>query len=273
NSLLTPASSVAPNSIHEEDVAMNDAVSYTNTSPNKRRRTSVDSPSQTMPPNLRSSSEAHGEAPSLPNVEELLANPDVSPYYLVCEKPYTKSYPELSEDLISLYGLKPIADKVARFNPAGAKNKLRKSYKGFINNVAGKNDVVARATSDLNMMEDFDKERYHITYITKWPEEDWKAQNVYGKEVGKPFDMSKLRKGLAGMTKGDVPGFDASILGLDDEPPRKAPLATSPPAASVNSPRINVSGSTPGNLSTGSAGVHGDDLRPQRKKRRRYNEG
>lgn len=62
--------------------------------------------------------------------------------------------------------------------------------------------------------------------------------------------------------------FDASILGLDDEPRRKALHAAATPAVAVGTPLVN--GSTPGGASSVSAG--GDDTRPKRKKRRRYDE-
>lgn len=65
--------------------------------------------------------------------------------------------------------------------------------------------------------------------------------------------------------------FDASILGLEDELRRKAPHATAAttPAVAVGTPHVN--GSTPGGLSSVSAG--GDDARPKRsKKRRRYDD-
>lgn len=63
--------------------------------------------------------------------------------------------------------------------------------------------------------------------------------------------------------------FDASILGLEEELRRKTPHAATTPAA-VGTPHVN--GSTPGGASTVSGGAGGDDVRPRRKKRRRYDE-
>lgn len=99
---------------------------------------------------------------------------------------------------------------MARFNPAtGVKNKLRKSYKGFINDLPGKNIVVTKAsqtdpTSAGNAAGDANKMDLLGTLLM-WPEEEWYNQNVHGKELGKGLDMNKLRKGL-NMTKGDIPG-------------------------------------------------------------------
>lgn len=212
-------------------------------------------------------------SPPIPSEHEVLSQPDVSTYYLVCPKPHEPSYPDLTNDLLALYGLRPIADSVARFNPAtGVKNKLRKSYKGFINDLPGKNVVVTKAAqTDPNSAGDAAGDANKAGFLSTllmWPEEEWYNQNVHGKEMSKGLDMNKLRKGLT-MTRGDIPGFDVSILGLEDER-RKAPHATAAttPAVAVGTPHVN--GSTPGGLSSVSAG--GDDTRPKRKKRRRYDD-
>lgn len=251
----------------------------------KRRRTSssFDAGHHTLPPNLRQCSsdtnEKMANAPpaSMPRIQELLSNPDCSPYYLVCEKTHKQSYPDPTENLLQIYGLKPIADKVARFDATGKKNKLRKSYKGHIAGLSGKIEVVSRPTQLGHYPTDdpgSDPNEYKLQRLAYYPEEEWNLQNVLGKDLHRGIDLGRLRRGLAGITKGDIPGYDASVLGLDDEPPRKRlENARSPPVAfgGVGTPQKN--GSTPGNVATASGAANGEDLRPKRLKRRRYDEG
>lgn len=106
----------------------------------------------------------------------------------------------MTDSLLDLYDLKYLVDKVARFDPAGAKKKLRKSYKGFIAGLSGKNEVEAR-TPTVGLPED-----HFVTRLMMWPEEEWQNQVVQGRNVSQGLDMSKLRKGLSGMTKGEIPG-------------------------------------------------------------------
>lgn len=105
-------------------------------------------------------------------------------------------------------------DKVARFDAQGRKNKLRKSYKGFVSNLPGKIDVVAKPTP-LNQMLDPEqgKSERLLTYIALWPEDDWRAQNVMGKEVSKGIDVGKIQRAVAGMGKGEIPGVCPILLG------------------------------------------------------------
>ncbi|RPB13312.1 Rox3-domain-containing protein, partial [Morchella conica CCBAS932] len=286
STLLTPTSSAAgtvPPTTSHEDTDGDTNMEEDDEKSHKRRRTSsspYDRNAPTTAPALRyrnSMSQGYmpDASPPIPSEHEVLSQPDVSTYYLVCPKPHEPSYPDLTDNLLALYGLRPIADSVARFNPAtGVKNKLRKSYKGFINDLPGKNIVVTKASqTDPNSAGDAAGDANKMDLLgtlLMWPEEEWYNQNVHGKELSKGLDMNKLRKGL-NMTKGDIPGFDASILGLEDELRRKAPHATAAttPAVAVGTPHVN--GSTPGGLSSVSAG--GDDARPKRsKKRRRYDD-
>ncbi|EEQ88847.1 hypothetical protein RJZ56_007741 [Blastomyces dermatitidis] len=95
----------------------------------------------------------------------------------LCKSSYTASGPNPSLDLISLYGLGPVASSVARTDPVtGEKiNRLRKSYEGKIKGLglAGRNKPVKAepgATGGLK-------------YLTLWPEEEWQNQKVYGKDI------------------------------------------------------------------------------------------
>jgi hypothetical protein len=67
--------------------------SFADSSPSKRRRTngSFDAEYRSIPPGLgRRRSDTNekmaGVPPSRSQIEELISNPDCSPYYLVCEK-------------------------------------------------------------------------------------------------------------------------------------------------------------------------------------------
>ncbi|TGZ84192.1 Rox3-domain-containing protein [Ascodesmis nigricans] len=288
--VLTPTSSIVPNGVHdvEGDVIMDDSGwSNSGTHSNKRRRTST-SPErpQTVAPYHRQRSK-----PALPSgLLELISKPDVSPYHLVCQKQFQLSYPDPAEDLLQLYNLDPIVRKVQRVDAEGKKNKLRKSYKGFISHLSGKHDVQPERTqfNPFNPlpMEDGTEEnaKRRLYYLSQWPEEDFFASQVHGKDIGRGFDKDQLRRGVAGFKKEMLPGFDQSSLALDDE--RKASNATNqsrPPQHHANSTsgayvhrispestasslhRINGVHTTPG---TPVSGVN----RPNRGKRRRYDE-
>lgn len=44
-----------------------------------------------------------------------------------------------------------------------------------------------------------------LQMLAFYPDEEWRLQNVLGKEMSRGFDMAKLRRGLANITKGDIP--------------------------------------------------------------------
>lgn len=90
---------------------------------------------------------------------------------------YTPTGPDPRLDLVSLYGLGPVAASVARTDPVtGEKiNRLRKSYEGKIKllGLSGRNKPVKR---DPNA-------RGGLRELMMWPEEEWYNQKVYGKEI------------------------------------------------------------------------------------------
>lgn len=58
------------------------------------------------------------------------------------EGKYNLSHPSPLDNLLSLYGLEPIAKSLARTNPDGSKGvKLRKSYKNHIQDLPGKHQI------------------------------------------------------------------------------------------------------------------------------------
>lgn len=63
-------------------------------------------------------------------------------YYLVSHERYTLPSPTPLDNLISVYGLEPVARLLARTNPDGSKGvKLRKLYKNHIVDLPGKHQV------------------------------------------------------------------------------------------------------------------------------------
>ncbi|KAF5862555.1 hypothetical protein ETB97_011552 [Aspergillus alliaceus] len=85
--------------------------------------------------------------------------------------------PDPSYDLVSLYGLGPVAKSVARMDPVtGEKiNRLRKSYEGKLKGLglAGRNKPVKHDPNTPG----------GLRHMTLWPEEEWQNQKVFGKEI------------------------------------------------------------------------------------------
>lgn len=126
--------------------------------------------------------------------------------------------PRLTSNLIEVYGLSGIASSVARKDATGAKQKLRKSYKGKIAGLSGKNDVVT-TTQQVAAREGEEGWGQPVLHNVKGgllemldiPDEEWHLQRVLGKELpkngigGRKLDLNALRKGLSNWTKGPLP--------------------------------------------------------------------
>jgi hypothetical protein len=122
--------------------------------------------------------------------------------------------PDPSVDLISLYGLGPVAKSVARNDPVtGEKiNRLRKSYEGKLKGLglAGRNKAVKHDPATPG----------GLRQMTMWPEEEWQNQKVFGKEI-KVADMDSalynLQMKAMKMEPGTVPNNDywEDVLGHD----------------------------------------------------------
>ncbi|KNG90433.1 rox3 family protein [Aspergillus nomiae NRRL 13137] len=100
----------------------------------------------------------------------------------LCKSSHIATGPDPSYDLVSLYGLGPVAKSVARMDPVtGEKiNRLRKSYEGKLKGLglAGRNKPVKQEPGMAG----------GLRYMTMWPEEEWQNQKVFGKEI-KVADM------------------------------------------------------------------------------------
>ncbi|SLM35402.1 Mediator complex, subunit Med19, fungi [Lasallia pustulata] len=121
--------------------------------------------------------------------------------YLLCKTAHVLSRPHPTQDLLSLYGLNPLAATVARTDPnTGEKiNKMRKSYEGKIKafGLAGRNKAV-KYEGGKNM---------GLVEMMKWPDDEWHNQKVVGKEVSNGLPaaiMAKLERAMK-MEPGPVP--------------------------------------------------------------------
>ncbi|KAL8798842.1 MAG: hypothetical protein Q9182_006345 [Xanthomendoza sp. 2 TL-2023] len=104
-------------------------------------------------------------------------------------------------DLLTLFGLDPLAATVARTDPnTGEKiNKMRKSYEGKVKafGLAGRNRAVKH---------DHQKSM-GLLQMAQWPAEEWHNQNIHGRDVRNGLSEATMQKlGLAmQMQPGTVP--------------------------------------------------------------------
>lgn len=158
----------------------------------------------------------------------------------------TVTGPDPSLDLISLYGLGPVAQSVARVDSTtGDKiNRLRKSYEGKLKGLglAGRNKPVKQEPGAPGS----------LRHLTLWPEEEWQNQKVFGKAI-KVADMDselqKLQTRAMQMEPGAVPNNDFWEDVLGHEKPAKPQVSgdtgkkTAPTPAAGQS--VNQSFGTP----------------------------
>ncbi|KAF3940595.1 hypothetical protein ABW19_dt0209291 [Dactylella cylindrospora] len=227
---------------------------------------------------------------TVPTMEELLAMPMTGPPAWLNTRKHKPQQPCLTANLIEKYDLTAIAASVARTDPVTKeKKKLRKSYKGKIAGLSGKNEVIT-TVQQMVVPEGQEGWGQPVPQLVKGgllemldiPEEEWHNQKVLGKELpkngsgGRQLDFNALRKGLSNWSKGPLPDYDASWLALDDTPSR--PGNSAPPSHPVsNSALNNVKTNTP--AASGSPnGVNTASPNPQnvrssgRKRRREYGE-
>ncbi|KAG4302457.1 hypothetical protein PCANB_001295 [Pneumocystis canis] len=89
-------------------------------------------------------------------------------FYFVNFSKYLPTKPYVTEDLQRLYGLNELAKRVARIDEFGNKQKMRQSYKGYIQHFPGKNvilkdrfirDLISKSQENKNKsIEDLDLE-------------------------------------------------------------------------------------------------------------------
>ncbi|EEH17805.1 hypothetical protein PABG_00368 [Paracoccidioides brasiliensis Pb03] len=197
---------------------------------------------------------------------------DIGTAFHICKSSYTASGPNLSLDLVSLYGLGPVAASVARTDPVtGEKiNRLRKSYEGKIKSLclAGRNKPVKAepgATGGLR-------------YLTLWPEEEWQNQKVYGKDIKVPEPESSFFKQQLKAMKldaGILPNHEFWEDALGHEKPSKVLVVADPSTAKIAG-TVPTSIRHPTQLNGATASVStpiAENTRPKRTgKKRSYND-
>ena len=126
---------------------------------------------------------------------------------------YAPLYPQPTTNIFPLYNLTSIAESVARQDPVtGAKKKLRKSYKGKIMDLPGRPEIPKMATrltegeTGADESAPAPKNRsMGFLEMLDWPEEEWRAQKVIGKEISQGLSPDMLRRALT-MPTGPIPG-------------------------------------------------------------------
>ncbi|KAK7202799.1 mediator of RNA polymerase II transcription subunit 19 [Myxozyma melibiosi] len=128
------------------------------------------------------------------------------PLHLFTNTAYTEPTPSATQNLVKLFGLSNIAASVARQHPDGSKNKLRKSYKGFISDLPGKNEIPTE---------------HYLLRLLYAPQNDLPPP-----KLSSSLDPSLLDTVFTMEKTPDtgIPGFDPTVLGI-----LNAPL--SPPAS------------------------------------------
>ncbi|GLA75119.1 hypothetical protein AtubIFM55763_006382 [Aspergillus tubingensis] len=201
---------------------------------------------------------------SEPSLESLQKN--FSSAFHVCKSSHIATGPDPSLDLISLYGLGPVAKSVARMDPVtGEKiNRLRKSYEGKLKGLglAGRNKPVKNEPGAPGS----------LRHMTMWPEEEWQNQKVFGKEI-KVADMDSALQNLQmramKMEPGTVPNNEYWEDVLGHEKPSKhaggdaSKKGVAPPPNGV---RISQPNGTPAPVSDQ------ERARPSRGRKRHYDD-
>lgn len=168
--------------------------------------------------------------------------------------------PDPSIDLISLYGLGPVAKSVARIDPiTGEKiNRLRKSYEGKLKplGLAGRNKPLKQDPSTGG-----------LRHLTLWPDEEWQNQKVYGKElkaVNLDARLQQLQQAMK-MEPGTVPNNDywEDVLG------HEKPAKHGPTASDGSGKKAGLSSIRPNGTPTP---TEPERTRPSRGRKRHYDE-
>ena len=180
---------------------------------------------------------------------------------MVASTPQPAPLPPLTQNLISLFGLQPLAATVARTDPVtGEKiNKMRKSYEGQLKTLglAGRNKSVKHEEGKV----------MGLRGLTLWPEEEWQNQKIMGKDVHKGLPsgiLAKLDKAMQ-MQPGMLPdnNYWEDLLGHDKPKPIESNAKASKLPANTAKTDGHVNGTT----------TNTEPIRPKRSsKKRRYDD-
>jgi hypothetical protein len=178
------------------------------------------------------------------------------------------SGPDPSMDLVSLYGLGPIAKSVMRADPVtGEKiNRLRKSYEGKLKGLglAGRNKPVKHEPGTPG----------GLRQMTMWPEEEWQNQKVVGKEITAASlgsALHELQLKAMKMEPGSVPNHEYWEDLLGHEKPSKH--VTTPAEVGKKAGAAPPATVRPPAQSNGALAVSEPErARPSRGKKRHYDD-
>ncbi|KAJ5679516.1 hypothetical protein N7462_007760 [Penicillium macrosclerotiorum] len=184
----------------------------------------------------------------------------------LCKSSPIATGPDPSLDLISLYGLGPIAQSVARIHPiTGEKiNRLRKSYEGKLKGLglAGRNKPVKQEPGAPGS----------LRHLIMWPEEEWQNQKVFGKQIKVP-DIDSALQNLQGramqLEPGTVPNNDfwEDILG------HEKPAKTQGPGDSSKKSALPPAGRPTAQAPLAAQGAQEPErARPSRGRKRHYDD-
>ncbi|KAI5286834.1 hypothetical protein KEM54_006471 [Ascosphaera aggregata] len=136
---------------------------------------------------------AHGQSSGINSPAPF--TPEFGKAFHLCKRNYQPVGPNVSIDLISLYGLGPVARTVGRNDLiTGEKiNRLRKSYEGKIKplGLSGRNKPVRHMPGEPG----------GLLGLMALPEEEWQNQKVFGKDIRVPEPDSARHKLLLRATK------------------------------------------------------------------------
>ncbi|KAF8444361.1 Rox3 mediator complex subunit-domain-containing protein [Terfezia claveryi] len=185
--------------------------------------------------------------------EEILEQTNVHPLPLLCQQRYVTLFPRPITSIFPMYSLTSIAESVARQDPAaGERRTLRKSYKGKIIGLAGKPEIPKEAPSPAEGELGLEgaapppiNQSMSLLEMMEWPEEEWRAQKVTGKDLHAPLPQDALKRALE-MAVGQIP---RSSLGLDSNKAsstdKKSTSSTQSPSAFNATPVQQHHGATP----------------------------
>lgn len=112
---------------------------------------------------------------------------------------YTRPSPSPMDNLLSLYGLEPIAKSLARNNPDGSKGvKLRKSYKNHIQDLPGKHQISGQKPIPPGLLD---------------------PMSVQSPDMIKEIDTELLNNALRfeKTSINGIPGFNIADLAINDQ--------------------------------------------------------
>ena len=204
---------------------------------------------------------------------EVPGEDDIGPAFLLLQREaYTLPSAHPSNDLLSLSGLDPLAQSVARTDPVSGEkiNKLRKSYEGYLKsfNLSGKNKAVKHeGEMSAGLAGD----------ITWMPDDMWNNQQVMGRNLEDGLSDGLLDKLDAAMTMqpGPVVNNDYWEGMLVDDKMVKPPVPGDPASRKAMPVPGNVPGKGKANGVVGSQQQQQQPVanRPQRaSKKRRYDD-